>query len=48
MAADLEGLLRAATTDLAGLLPRVDRLIDRLDDLLRDEGFAIGAWPPTG
>jgi hypothetical protein len=37
--ADLEDLLRTAPTDLAGLPGRVDRLLDRLDALLREEGL---------
>lgn len=39
MADDLADLLRTATTDLPGLPARVDRLLDRLDTLLRAEGF---------
>jgi hypothetical protein len=39
MADDLADLLRTALTDLPGLPPRVDRLLDRLDALLRTEGF---------
>jgi hypothetical protein len=38
--ADLEDLLRTAPTDLAGLPGRVDRLLDRLDALLGEEGLA--------
>jgi hypothetical protein len=37
--ADLEELLRTATTDLPGLPARVDRLLDRLDALLAAEGL---------
>jgi hypothetical protein len=37
--ADLEDLLRTATTDLAGLPARIDRLLDRLDELLEAEGL---------
>lgn len=37
MAADVTELLRTATTDPAGLPERVDRLLDRLDALLRSE-----------
>jgi hypothetical protein len=39
MAADVTELLETATTDVAGLGARVDRLVDRLDDLLRGEGL---------
>jgi hypothetical protein len=40
MAADLEDLLRTATADLSGLAAKVDRLLDRLDALVRAEGFS--------
>jgi hypothetical protein len=40
MAADLGEILETATTDLAGLPGRVDRLLDRLDALLAAEGLA--------
>ena len=40
MAADLAEILETATTDLAGLPGRVDRLLDRLDALLAAEGLA--------
>jgi hypothetical protein len=40
MAADLSEILETATTDLAGLPGRVDRLLDRLDALLAAEGLA--------
>jgi hypothetical protein len=40
MAADLGEILKTATTDLAGLPGRVDRLLDRLDALLAAEGLA--------
>ena len=36
---DVDDLLRTATADLAGLPARVDRLLDRLDELLRAEGL---------
>ena len=39
MAADVTGILETATTDLAGLPGRVDRLLDRLDALLAAEGL---------
>jgi hypothetical protein len=39
MTADLRDLLETATTDLSGLPVRVDRLLDRLDALLREDGF---------
>ena len=39
MAADLTEILETATTDLAGLPGRVDRLLDRLDELLAAEGL---------
>jgi hypothetical protein len=39
MAADLETILTTATTDLPGLAPRVDRLLDRLDEVLAAEGL---------
>ena len=42
MADDLDELLRTATTDLPGLGARLGRLLDRLDDLLRAEGFDLG------
>jgi hypothetical protein len=45
MAGDVDDLLRTATTDLAGVGPRVDRLVDGLDDLLRAEGFAEAGLP---
>jgi len=45
MAEDLDDLLRAAAVDLPGLGARVDRLLDRLDDLLRAEGFSEAALP---
>lgn len=38
-AADVDDLLRTATVDLAGLPARVDRLLDHLDELLREEGL---------
>jgi len=37
--ADLDVILRTATTDLPGLAARVDRLLDRLDALLEAEGL---------
>ena len=40
MAADLAEILETATTDLASLPARVDRLLDRLDALLAAEGLA--------
>ncbi|MCU0506025.1 MAG: DUF4037 domain-containing protein [Chloroflexi bacterium] len=52
MATDLDDLLRTSMTDLPGLPGRVDRLIDRLDALLRAEGFtdddlpSLRALPP--
>ncbi len=39
MAADVTELLETATTDLGGIPPRIDRLLDRLDALLREEGL---------
>ncbi len=45
MAHDVDDLLRTAMSDLAGLGGRVDRLVDRLDDLLRGEGFAAAGLP---
>jgi hypothetical protein len=48
MAEDLDDLLRTATSDPSGLLPRLDRLLDRLDTLLRAEGFGIAGPPPRG
>jgi hypothetical protein len=36
---DVDDLLTTATTDLAGLPARVDRLLDRLDVLLHEEGL---------
>ncbi|MFN8517925.1 MAG: DUF4037 domain-containing protein [Chloroflexota bacterium] len=48
MAHDIEELLRTATTDLDGLGVRVDRLLDRLDDLLRAEGFTPAAGGLAG
>ena len=39
MAADVGDLLRGAATDLPGLSGRIDRIIERLDDLLAGEGF---------
>jgi hypothetical protein len=39
MAADVTRILRTAITDLAGLPARLDRLLDRLDALLRAEGL---------
>jgi hypothetical protein len=45
MAEDIDDLLRTATTDLPGLGARVDRLLDRLDDLLRAEGFSEADLP---
>lgn len=42
MAADLHELLETATTDLSGLPARVDRLLDRLDALLAEDGFGVG------
>ncbi len=45
MADDIEELLRTATVDLDGLGARVDRLVDRLDDLLRAEGFTPATLP---
>lgn len=41
MAADLTEILETATTDLAGLPPRVARLLDRLDALLAAEGLEV-------
>jgi len=45
MAADLEDLLRTATADLSGLAAKVDRLLDRLDALVRAEGFSEADLP---
>ncbi len=45
MAVDMDDLLRSSGADLPGLLARVDRLIDRLDDLLRAEGFTESSLP---
>lgn len=45
MASDLEDAIRTSTTDPAGLGGRVERLIDRLDDLLRADGFTIVTLP---
>jgi hypothetical protein len=39
LAPDVTELLETATSDLTGLPARVDRLVDRLDDLLRAEGL---------
>lgn len=39
MAADVDEILRTATTDLPGLPGRVERFLDRLDELLREEGL---------
>jgi hypothetical protein len=39
MAADVTEILETAATDLAGLPARVDRLLDHLDVLLREEGL---------
>jgi hypothetical protein len=41
MAEDLTVVLRTATTDPAGLSARVDRLLDRLDALLAEEGLGV-------
>jgi hypothetical protein len=40
MVGDVTEILETATTDLAGLSGRVDRLLDRLDALLAAEGLA--------
>jgi hypothetical protein len=40
MAADVTEILETATTDLVGLAGRVERLLDRLDVLLAEEGLA--------
>ena len=40
MAADVTESSETATTDMAGLPARVDRLLDRLDALLAAEGLA--------
>ncbi len=42
MAADVSEILQTATSDLGGLPARVDRLLDRLDVLLRAEGLLDG------
>jgi hypothetical protein len=39
MTTDIRDLLETATTDLSGLPVRVDRLLDRLDALLAQDGF---------
>lgn len=43
MAADVDKILQSATTDLAGLGDRVERLLDRLEALLDAE-----PWPGAG
>lgn len=45
MAADLDDLLTTATIDLPGLAARVERLLDRLDALLRADGFSEADLP---
>jgi hypothetical protein len=45
MAADVDDLLRSSATDLPGLSARVDRLLDRLDALLRADGFTEADLP---
>lgn len=40
MEVEIEDLLRAAVLDMAGVAPRVHRLLDHLDQLLEQEGLA--------
>jgi hypothetical protein len=48
MAADLEAILTTATIDLPGLAARVDRLLDRLDEVLATQGLLPpGRMPGT-
>jgi hypothetical protein len=45
MADDVDAVLRAAGDDPGALGPLIDRLLDRLDDLLRAEGFGEAMLP---